>query len=118
MSNEFFLSDQSQFYVGAYVSVGILNNGSSDRTYSSMHSIADRVKAASIEQVTIDGTVYTALNLDLASTITTTTDTYVSTMPCFSGETDAVIGHFDGSYLSNTDGRHVFRIGGTEYSNG
>ena len=112
------LSDQSQFYVGACVSVGILNNGSSDRTYSSMHSIADRVKVASIEQVTIDGTVYTALNLDLASTITTTTDTYVSTMPCFSGETDAVIGHFDGSYLSNTDGRHVFRIGGTEYSNG
>ena len=36
-------------------------------------------------------------------------------MPCFAGETDKVIGRYDGSYLSNTDGNHTFRIHGVEY---
>lgn len=113
------VSDGSGFYPGCCVSVSKTElSATPDRYYSDCHATADRVKVSSIESVTVSGTAYTALNLDIDTAISTTTTMYVSTMPCLSGETDAVIGHYDGSYLSNNDGKHVFRIGGTEYSNG
>ena len=67
------------------------------------------------EITVIDSVKYYALNLDIASAITTTADSLVSSMPCFAGETDKVIGRYDGSFLSNTDGNHTFRIHGVEY---
>ena len=109
------VTSDSPWYVGGCVSVGTATGTSIDRSIASIHSICDRVRIKSIESVTVNGTAYTALNLDIDSTITTTTDTYVSTMPCWTGETEAVIGHHDGSYLSYTDGRHSFRICGQEY---
>lgn len=113
------LTDAGPFYPGCCVSVSKSGlTTAPDRSVSDCHTTADRVMVKSIDTVTVSGTAYTALNLDLNATITTTTTMYVSTMPCFSGETDKVIGHFDGSYLSNTNGCHTFRIGGTEYSNG
>lgn len=113
------LTDASGFYPGCCVSISKTGLSSApDRGSGDCHTTADRVKVVSITTVSVSGTSYSALNLDLADGITVDTTMYVSTMPCFSGETDAVIGHYDGSYLSNTDGKHVFRIGGTEYSNG
>lgn len=114
------LSSQGNFYEGACVSVGIPDNKSDgtanlDRGSAAIGNKADRVKIKSIEKVTVDGTEYTAFNLEADSTFDTTKDTYVTAMPCMSGETDAVIGHHDGSYLSNTNGRHTFRIAGCEY---
>lgn len=112
------LASQGPFIVGGCVSVGVANGTNTDRGNSSMHSIADRVLVKSIETVTVSGTNYVALNLDIDSTITTTTDTYVSTMPQYTGTTDAVIGHHDGSLVSNTDQKHAFRIQGQEYMTG
>ena len=110
------LASQSVFYPGCCISIG--DGTSNDRNNSACHNVADRVKVKSIETVTVSGSNYIALNLDINSTINTTTSQYVSTMPCLSGETDAVIGSRDGSYLSNTDGRHVYRVKGVEYQNG
>lgn len=72
----------------------------------------------SIETVTIDGTSYKALNLDVSSTFTTTTAMYVNGSACPSGQTMRVMGHYDGSYISNTDNHHSFRIEGIELMNG
>ena len=107
------VSDRGRFYDGCCVSVG--DGTQTDRNYSQVHNIANRVMVKDIDEVTIDSVKYYALNLDIASAITTTADSLVSSMPCFAGETDKVIGRYDGSYLSNTDGNHTFRIHGVEY---
>ena len=101
------------FYAGCCIGVG---SASADFGDAKSHDIADRVRVTSVESVTIGSTTYTALNLDLPATIDTVTTQVVKFFPCFTAETDKVIGHYDGSYLSNTDGRHTFRIAGTEYA--
>lgn len=112
------LASQGPFIVGGCVSVGAANGTNTDRGNGSMNSIADRVLVKSIETVTVSGTNYVALNLDIDSTINTTTDTYVSTMPQYTGTTDAVIAHHDGSPVSCIDAKHTFRIQGQEYMSG
>ena len=107
------VSDRGKFYEGCCVSVG--DGTKTDRNDSAVHNIANRVRVKTIDEVTIDSVKYYALNLDVPSTITTTANSLVSSMPCFSGETDNVIGRYDGSFLSNTDGNHTFRIHGVEY---
>lgn len=101
------------FYAGCRIGVGSANADWGD---AKSHDIADRVRVTSVESVTIGSTTYTALNLDLPATIDTVATQFVKFFPCFTAETDKVIGHYDGSYLSNTDGRHTFRIVGTEYA--
>ena len=106
-------SDASGYIAGSCVSVGdVGNNTNLDRGQSYIHNIADSVKILSAEPVTIDGTEYTALNLDV-DTITTTETTYVSTMHWYTGETDKVLGP-DGSPVSNISGKYPCRIGGIE----
>ncbi len=78
--------------------------------------MADRVRIESIETVEVDGTTYKALNLDIDEPISPTAGLKVATMPNFSGQTDDVIGRFDGSYESNTDGKHTYRIHGMEFN--
>lgn len=114
------VSKTSVPYAGCCVSVGTRATAGTkmDRSATQTHSVCDRVKVKSIEDVTVSGTTYTALNLDINAAISPTTSNYVITMPCYTGETDAVIGHNDGSYLSNTDGHHSFRIGGIEHGVG
>jgi hypothetical protein len=107
------VSDKGRFYEGCCVSIG--DGTQTDRSNDAVHKIANRVRVKSIEEVTIDSVKYYALNLELSSEITTTTDCIVTSMPCFSGETDNVVGRYDGSYLNNTDGNHTFRIHGVEY---
>lgn len=106
--------------VGNVVSVGVAraSDGNTDRGISDIHSKANRVRIASIEQVEIEETTYYALNLDCEETFDTDTDTIVSSMPCYSGETDAVIDHYDGSNISYTNSRHSFRLHGREYLTG
>lgn len=107
------VSDRGKFYEGCCVSVG--DGTQTDRGYNGVHKIVNRARVKSIDEVTIDSVKYYALNLDVPSAITTTADSLVSSMPCFAGETDKVIGRYDGSFLSNTDGNHTFRIHGVEY---
>ena len=111
------LSSKSNFYKGCCVSVGMAraSDNSTDRGTSEMNSKANRVRVESIEEVTVSGTKYYALNLETDTAFDTDTNTYVSAMPCFAGETESVIGKHDGAYLSNTDGLHVMRICGREF---
>lgn len=111
------LSSKYNFYKGCCVSVGVAieSNNSTDRGASEMHSKANRVRVESIEEVTVSGTKYYALNLETDTAFDTDTNTYVSSMPCFAGETESVIGKHDGAYLSNTDGLHTMRICGREF---
>lgn len=104
-------NNNAGFFGGACISLGSAN---ADQGASTAFDIVNRKRIKSIENVTIDGTTYVALNLDTTDTFNTATTEYVKFYPSFTGETDAVIGHYDGSYLSNTDGKHSFRILGTE----
>ena len=107
------------FVIGSTVSIGDpAENTILGRGQSYMRNIADLVRIASIDTVTIDGADYAALNLELAADITTTATTYVSTMPWHAGSTDAVKGRHDGSPGSNADGKHVYRVQGREYAPG
>lgn len=114
--------------VGTYVSVGYganINNAvDTDRVRDTMHAYADNVKVLRIEAlddsnkaVYLDiedgfNTTPVALTEDLISPIT------LSSMHSRSGFTDKVIGHHDGSPVSNTNGKYPYRIQGLEYAVG
>lgn len=114
------IDKQDPFYVGCCVSIGVAraSDGNTDRGLAEIHSIANRVKVKTIETVEIEGTNYCALYLDIDAPINVDTETYVTTMPCFTGETDAVIGHYDGSFMSYSNNNHTFRLHGREYLDG
>lgn len=107
-------SQGANFVIDASVTLGT-NSSNNDRGYSSTFSISKDAKVLSKEKVTINDTSYIAINLDLATPITTTTSTLISSIHWRSGSTDKVFGHRDGSYVSNTDAKHPFRIQGREY---
>lgn len=105
---------------------GTLNT---DRGQSTMRGYLASAKVLGKETVTVDGTDYVGVYLDIPASsafntenvdIHTTTypeatsPVYLSTMPWRSGSTDAVIGKHDGSLGSNTDSKHPFRIMGIE----
>lgn len=69
-----------------------------------MYKLAKNVRIKSIVSVTVSGTVYKAVNLDTDTPFDTTTDTYISTMPWWSGSCDDVQG-VDGSPTSCTNGK-------------
>ena len=114
------IDKQDIFYVGCCVSVGVArsSDGNTDIGLAEIHSIANRVKVKAIETVEIEGVAYCALYLDVDTPFDTNTEVYVSTMPCFTGETDAVIDHYDGSFMSYSNNCHTFRLHGREYLNG
>ena len=114
--------------VGCYVSVGYggNNNGTAnnDRGQTTIHAYADDVKVLSKEPLN-DG-ANTAIYLDIpeGSAFNTQphayTDTFsapimLSSMHAYSGTTDVVKGRHDGSPVSNTDGKHTYRVQGREY---
>ena len=116
--------------VGSYVSVGYgrLDDKQTgvnlDRYYDDMHKYADDVKVLRIETLDENNK---AVYLDIETGFNTTpiklSDTVnapitLSSMHWWSGSTDAVIGRHDGSYVSNTDGKHVYRVQGREYAVG
>lgn len=99
------------YLVSSTVSVGDVGTGTStDRGVASMRAKADKVRILSIEDVTVDGVAYKALNLDTATPFDTEKDkTIVSTMPWHSGSCDNVQGA-DGSPTSCTSGKEPFII--------
>lgn len=107
------------FIVGSTVSVGDMGTQTNkDRSNAWMRNLADRVKVSSIEKVTVSGTEYTAINLDIDGTITTTATTCISTMPWHSGATEALPGHKDGCPHGLTDGKSPLRVAGVEVLDG
>ena len=101
------------FFEGMCVSVGSAKN--QDPNKNTSYDIVNRARVKSVSSVTIDSTTYVALDLDVENTFDTKTTYCVKCFPSIAAETDSVIGHLDGSYLSNTDGKHPFRILGTEF---
>ena len=112
-------SQAAGFIVGSAVSVGDMGAQSNkDRWNAWMRNLADLVKVSSIEKVTVNGTEYTAINLDISGTITTTATTCISTMPWHSGATEALPGHKDGCTFSLTAGKTPLRVAGVEVLDG
>lgn len=106
--------------VGLCVSVGYANaDNSLNRGVWEIHKYADDVRITAIETLDDDNkAVY--LDCEPFSTSPIVTDTltrqiYMSSMHAYSGDTDCVIGHHDGSPVSNTDYKHPCRIQGIEY---
>ena len=107
-------ANAANMVVGSTVMVGEQSsNTNNDRGQSYNYNITQHAKILSKETVNVGGTDYTALNLDLDSTITTTTTTLVSTIHWMTGSTDNVLG-LDGSPVDNTSGKYPCRIGGIE----
>ena len=117
--------------VGCYVSVGYGgNNGgvaNNDRGQTTIHAYADDVKV--INKVALDDGANTAIYLDIteenafntqphAYTDSFSVPIMLSSMHALSGTTDSVLGHHDGSPVSNTDGKHAYRVQGREYAVG
>lgn len=114
--------------VGSRVSVGYGSKSSdgtvnNDRGVSTIHRYADEAKILKIEPIdAATSAVY--LDCDAFDTMPVVlTDTLsapitLSTMHWHSGTTDAVIGHHDGSPVSNTDSKHPYRVQGIEYAVG
>lgn len=111
-------ANAASLLVGSSVIVGDTGSGTStDRNTASMYKLAKNVLIKSITSVTVDGTAYKAVNLDTAKAFDTTTDTYISTTPWWSGSCDAVLG-VDGSPTSCTNGKEPFIIQGLESMTG
>lgn len=114
--------------VGSRVSVGYGYNGSNgtvniDRGIPTVHRYADEAKILKIEPID-DTTSAVYLDCDAFDTMpvalsdTLNAPITLSTMHWHSGTTDAVIGHHDGSPVSNTDSKHPYRVQGIEYAVG
>lgn len=114
----------ANYPVGSNILIGKLA-GSLDRYYEGMYNISgqDGCKVTAIEEITIDGTKYTAIYVDHAAFDTvagnTSTDgtTIVSSWLWDTGSTDCVLGN-DGSPVSCTSGKYPAKLQGIEYANG
>lgn len=128
-------SQAANLEVGCYVSVGyagLNSNGTinKDRGITNIHKYCDDVKILRIEDMD-DGNKAVYLDIETGFTTTpvvlkeATDDTEAVTSPIiitsmhmWTGETNKVIGKHDGSAVSNTSGRHSYRVQGVEYALG
>lgn len=92
---------------------GVTSPGT-DRNTACNHNTINIAKILSVTNVTIDGTEYAVLNLELDGAINTTTTMLVSTMSWPSGTTEALPGHSDGCIGNLTNGKYPYRIAGME----
>ena len=122
-------NDQAKnILIGAYVSVGYgsldKNAVNNDRGVSTMHKYADDVKVLRIETLDTNNkavyldikTGFNTIPIKLSDTVNAPIT--ISSMHWWSGSTDAVSGRHDGSYVSNTDAKHAYRVQGREYAVG
>lgn len=101
--------------VGSCVCLGERgSNTNNDRNQAYNHDVFNIAKILSVETVTVNDTEYAAVNLELDSTIDTTTTMLVSTMPWPNGTTEALPGHSDGCIGNLTNGKYPYRIAGME----
>ena len=116
--------------VGSRVSVGYASNNNGalnkDRGQTTVHEYAERVKIIKIEDLDENNkavyldipeeSAFSTTSVQLTETLTS--PIMLSTMPWDSGETDKVMGHHDGSPVSNTNGKYPYRVQGREYAIG
>lgn len=116
--------------VGSRVSVGYASNNNGalnkDRGQTTVHEYVERVKIIKIEDLDENNkavyldipeeSAFSTTSVQLTETLTS--PIMLSTMPWDSGETDKVMGHHDGSPVSNTNGKYPYRVQGREYAIG
>lgn len=114
--------------VGSSVYVGYGRNDggtlNKDRGITTMRQYADMARVLRIEDLDENNK---AVYLDISEGFDTTpvqlaeelsSPIIMSSMHWYSGETDKVLGRHDGSPVSNTDGKHPYRVQGREYAVG
>lgn len=114
--------------VGSSVYVGYGGNNAGtlnkDRSLAIMRQYANMARVLRIEDLDENNK---AVYLDISEGFDTTpvqlteelsSPIIMSSMHWYSGETDKVLGHHDGSPVSNTDGKHPYRVQGREYAVG
>lgn len=108
----------AKFPAGCSVLIGE-KVSSTDRSQAAMYNISGQggVKVISVENVTVGGTTYTALNLDCDPISVVKDTTYVSSWHWESGSCDAVQGN-DGSPASPGSGVYAAKLQGIEYAVG
>ena len=107
-------ANAAQLVVGSCVSIGDPGSKTDyDRGNSYMHNVVDSAMITAITPVDDNNT---AVYLDCAS-IATKVGMYVSTMHWRTGSTSKVLG-YDGSPVSNTDGKNICKINEIEILNG
>ena len=106
---------------GCSVAIGLVAEGGTfDQWGANKYNVFKHKRIKSIESVTIGGTKYKAINLELAAgeTIDTVAGrTYISSVPYASGWNDGVLG-YDGSRINYTNGKEPGLIQRTEFQNG
>ncbi len=75
--------------------------------------VVDRAKVTKVETVTIDGTSYGAVYLDVDETFDTTTELHFCSLQWYTGSTDDVLGNDGG--INPSDNRYPVKIQGIEY---
>lgn len=106
---------------GSSVLIGTYNGSSLDRGTAANYDVSTNAgaKVTAVETITISETTYKAVYVDtdtfdtVANGDATSGTTIVSTFHWPTGSTDTVLGN-DGSPVSNTDGKHPFKIQGIE----
>lgn len=102
--------------VGSSVQLGVQSG--TDRNTASNYSITRNAPITSIEDVTVGGTAYKAVNIGVSAPFDTVAgSTFLSTTPYASGYNDTVKG-FDGSRTNYTNGKEPGLIQKTEFQNG
>ncbi|MGM9519296.1 MAG: hypothetical protein ACI3WS_01340 [Phascolarctobacterium sp.] len=111
--------------VGCTILIGPRGSGNVYDRYDAQATLSggDGRKVTSVEQVTLDGTTYTAISFegDAIDTVAAGTDdattTYVRSWHWTTGTTDCVLGN-TGAYKSCTSGIYPIKIQGIELANG
>lgn len=115
--------------IGGYVSVGYAYKTSDtatnlDQGYDTVHSYADSVKVLKIEDLDDSNK---AVYLDVKEGFDTIQHEYSDTLSApitltsihwYSGSTDSVMGHHDGSFVNNNNSKYPYRVQGVEYAVG
>ena len=106
-------ANAAYYQVGSNVQIG--DSTATDRNTAATYALADNATILSKEEVTVDGTTYVALNLDLASGIDVTAGTTrVHTAPWNAGNTELLPDRKDGCCYNLTAGRNPLRVQGVE----
>ena len=104
---------------GSNVSVGSHPSGTNnDRNTAANFDLTDNATVISKDTVTVDGTEYVALNLDVDADLEIPATALVSTAPWSSGNTEQLPDHKDGACHSLTAGHNPLRVQGVEVMDG
>lgn len=109
----------ANFLVGSCVEVGTHPSGTNnDRNTAANYDLIPCATITRIETVTIDGTSYGRVHLDITAAIDIPETAFISSMPWVPGSTEHIPGKKDGSLYHLTNGKTPARIAGIEVIDG